>query len=143
MAEGLLKHWLAKEGLSGKTEVRSAGIASHGGSSANDNAILVCSRHGIDISNHRSCSINEDLLDWADLILVMDRAHQAMLVVQGFHRGHDIHLLGEYEEGRGEDADDIEDPYGYPEEIYDKTFDKIEKCMTGLVMEMKQRLNAG
>ena len=143
MAEGLLKHWLDREGLGEVTEVRSAGIASHGGASANDNAVSVCARHGIDISNHRSCSINENLLDWADIILVMDRAHQAMLTVQGFHRGREIHLLGEYEAGRGKEADDIEDPYGYPEEIYEKTYRKIENCMAAFAEEVKNRLNAG
>lgn len=79
IAEGLLKHKLAQipEGVC-KPEVVSAGLSAFDGSPASEEAVRAMRERGIDISSHRARNVTRDIVNSADLILVMTLAHKRM-----------------------------------------------------------------
>jgi protein-tyrosine phosphatase len=79
MAAALLRSRLAQVGATG-FEVESAGFVSEG-RAVPPEVVEVMSPSGIDLSAHRSRLLRDELLDRADLILVMTRQHLVDLVV--------------------------------------------------------------
>lgn len=76
MAEALFRRLAREAGL--EVEVRSAGVSAMDGMSASRHAVEVLKKKGID-HDHRSRSIQPELLEWADLILTMTTGHKQML----------------------------------------------------------------
>lgn len=108
VAEALLRAHLGVGG----PQVASAGTAAVVGEPAEALAAEVALEHGLDLSAHRGQQATTPLLQAADLVLVMTRAHADW--VHGrlpALRGR-VHLLGRW--GRGE----IDDPYGLPRQAF-------------------------
>ena len=79
MAEALLRHIAAKNS-SLELSIKSAGTAAFGNQTASRNAILALKELGIDLTNHRSRSVTDELVDKADLVLTMTNAHKQQLL---------------------------------------------------------------
>lgn len=101
-------------------ELSAAGIEadSAGTDPALDNptaeAIEAMRRYGLDLTGHRSQPVSERLIEWADLILVME-PWQQMHVTSLFPAADSkTRLLTEYAGGRGI----VADPYGSGIEVY-------------------------
>ena len=71
MAEYLLRERLGK-----KVEVRSAGTFAVYGMPPSREAVEVMKEIGIDISSHISQPLTEELIEWADMIFVMEPSHR-------------------------------------------------------------------
>ncbi len=126
MAEGLLKKKLGnlKACPSDHLEengfrVTSAGIAAMPGGGPADEAVEVMHVSGIEISDHRTQTLNDRLVNEADLILTMTNSHRQMVVSQWPTAGNRVHLLGR---GQG----DIFDPIGMPMEYYEACAQQID-----------------
>lgn len=93
MAEALLRQIAKEEGLD--VDVKSAGISASDGTKASPYAIEALQERGIEL-DHQSKMIDEDLIQWADVVLAMTHAHKRILI----HRFPDavdkIFLLKEY-----------------------------------------------
>lgn len=89
MAEHLLKH--KHSGI----EVKSAGIFAMENQPANENALRVMEEKGIEM-NHRSQSVTQELLNWADLVLTMTVQHKHSLMVEFPHFQEKYFTLKEY-----------------------------------------------
>ena len=108
--------------------IESAGIFAEDGHSASENAIKALLKYGIDLSNHKTQPVTEDLIKQCDLILTMTEGHKKL--IEPMAKGKVFTLL-EYAGSNG----DIQDPYGgdideYEEtaqEIYDALVDVAEK----------------
>ena len=108
--------------------IESAGIFAEEGHSASENAIKALLKYGIDLSNHKTQPVTEDLIKQCDLILTMTEGHKKL--IEPMAKGKVFTLL-EYAGLNG----DIQDPYGgdideYEEtaqEIYDALVDVAEK----------------
>lgn len=108
--------------------IDSAGIFANEGQKASENAIKALAEMDIDLSEHRTKGISEELINSADLILVMTQGHKMLLKETAPEK---VFTLLEYAGGSG----DISDPYGgdldeYREtaqEIYDALVDVAEK----------------
>lgn len=108
--------------------IESAGIFAAEGERASENAILALKQYNIDLSEHRTQPVTEDLLKQCDIILAMTEGHKKLIepLVSG-----KVYTLMEYAGSSG----DISDPYGsdleeYSEtaqEIYDALVDVAEK----------------
>lgn len=133
MAEGLLRKRLAERGRD-DIEVASAGIGAGGGHPAADGAYLVALEDGIDLSSHRSRRLSPEMIESADVVLVMSREHAA--VVDAMHPGEKAWLLGEYA-GRTPDRAEVEDPYGGDLETYRSAWVEL----SGLVEDVLDRLD--
>lgn len=114
MAGAILSKLAQKEGLN--LEIDSCGTAALLGMSASKEAIEVLRREQIDISGHRSKNLQPQLLEWADLVLVMEKRHQGEIMERFPQAKEKVHLLSKFANG---EEKDIIDPIGKPLEVYE------------------------
>lgn len=96
----------------------SAGIFAPIGECAAPNAIEVMKKRNIDLSLHRTKPLTDELIDMADIILVMTEAHK--MLINNMAEGK-VFTLSEYAGSGG----DIPDPYGGDIEEYEETAQAI------------------
>lgn len=125
LAEAITRRALAARGWS-HVDVRSAGVGAGTGGPASRGALGAAARHELDLSEHRSAPVDEDMLAWADLVLVMSPSH--LLRVTELGGGDKATLLGSF--AAGEDAEAaspaVPDPFGGSDEEYEATFVLLE-----------------
>lgn len=125
MAEVIARRRLEELGWT-QVEVRSAGVAAFSGSPASDGAVRVAEARGLDLSDHASTPVTQELIEEADLILTMSSSHLVRVLELG--AGDRVALLTTFAEGV-EDALDVAgvpDPIGGPDEEYAETFDVLD-----------------
>ncbi len=120
MAEGLFKHKLA---ATTKTDcfVSSAGLGALVGHQADPSACKLMMEKGIDISGHRACQLNTEMIRKADLILVMELDQKAVILEREQSARGKVFRLGEW--GKF----DIEDPYRKELVFFEKSLTLIEQ----------------
>jgi len=106
MAEGLLK--IITRDREEPWEIQSAGVWAYNDQPAAINTVKILEEYGIDLSDHRSKSITENLMEDFDLILVMEKNHKETLEIAFPDRLPKIFMLGELEGS----MKDIQDPIG-------------------------------
>jgi len=124
MAAALFQKMANNQGLD--VEVKSCGTATLSGLSASKPAIEVLRREGIDISDHKAVSVNSQLVNWADVILVMEEKHKDEIIEKFPQARGKVYLLAEF---ANREKKDIIDPIGKPPEVYE-----------GLVLDLKYYL---
>ena len=160
MAEALLRHRLEAAGVD--AHVHSAGLLLDD-RPASAEGVAVMSARGIDTSAHRSRRMTREMLRDADLVIGMAREHvrEAVLLVpeawsrtytlkELVRRGEDVgaraddqpleEWLEKVNAGRtradllGSSADDdVADPIGQSQSVYDKTADELDALIERLV----------
>jgi protein-tyrosine phosphatase len=137
LAEGILKHKLDKNRI-GSVSVSSAGTLGLDGTPAAEPAVEVAAQHGIDISEHLARHVTREMLDGADVVVGMERDHIVEADVIFKDTGGKYRLLTDYgpPELRGAE---IADPYGGPIKGYHEAYERIEKCVEGLLKEIVRR----
>jgi protein-tyrosine phosphatase len=147
VAEVLLWKALVVKGV--PAVVRSAGFLEPG-VPVDESTRRVMAERGIDLAGHRSTRVSEDLLEWAHLILTMERRHARELVVMA---GSELPVftmrsfpsvvtglddiqrksLAALAAGRAHDAlagssadDDVPDPIGRPAASHRSVADELE-----------------
>jgi protein-tyrosine phosphatase len=159
MGEALLKHRLGERGIDSR--VKSAGLMP-GGSPATDPAIEVMAAVGLDISRHRSRQITEAVVGLADLVVTMTRQHLIELTLMApdawprmfqirdlVRRAQPVgprppeqsfeEWLEKVGDGRTRSgilaaslSDDIADPIGQSDAVYERTRDELDELLTRL-----------
>ena len=134
MAEGLAKQALAQmKGVAVEDledagiRVRSAGVATGGGSPASAQAVEAMSRVGVDISSHASSPLTEDLIQDADVIYTMTDSHRQAVLMHSPSAAEKTHLL--------DPAGDVVDPFGAPVEVYVQTAEMIQAALAERLAE--------
>ena len=120
MAECLMRARLAK--LTGKEDavtVVSAGLAAFPGDRASSNAVDVMQRQGLDLSEHSSQVMTEQLLGQADLVLTMTRGHREAILSKFPDAADRVFTVRV-------DGGDIADPVGAPVEAYEACANQID-----------------
>lgn len=132
MAEAMFKQ-ITSDIQEPKIEVKSAATFFRNDKApAMENAVIVMSEHGIDISSHRAQSINIDLIDWSDLILTMTATHKQYIDTNFANAGDKVYLLTEYVGEKG----DIFDPVLSGIEVYRECVVQLED----LLGKLKQKI---
>lgn len=115
----------------------SAGLHVSNPMPAPDHAIQAAKQYGLELEIHRSQSISEAMIEKYDMIVAME-AWQYIEVKSRFpcHR-HKIHLLASFggngpKHERGYAAYNIADPYGGQLGDFDRCFERISHCVSGL-----------
>lgn len=129
-----------KEKAPGKFTVRSAGTAAKEGQRASLQATESMRLLGIDLSNHRSRSVNEELMEWADVVLAMTVDHLGDLHAQFPDHTHKVYLFTTYPDSELEGQYGIEDPFGMDQEFYNQTADTILTHMDRIVSHLLQKI---
>jgi protein-tyrosine-phosphatase len=126
MAVGLLRDLAPHLDL----EVLSAGTSAAAGVPASSLAIEAMREAEIDISNHRSSTLNGDMLEEADLVFCMAEQHRRR-IVDWFTRMDDkVYLLREFDPERTDsDYPDVPDPIGLDLDAYRRAFTMIERSL--------------
>lgn len=106
MAAAWTEHHLAERFV--MAEIRSAGTHAWDGAEAGAYAIDAMRELGHDMREHRSQPITQDLLDWAEFVVIMQPMHEE--AIQDRLDASKIVRLWDYVEG----ADRIVDPQGHP-----------------------------
>lgn len=129
MAEHFMRHVLERAGVS--VTVTSAGVFAIEGMSPTRETVRVLQEVELDCSAHRSRRLTMDLVDQADLILVMEQ-FQLEEVMRRFPSVRDkVHLLKAYGVDRGQAVSNpnISDPIGKPMEVYEVCFADIREAI--------------
>ena len=109
--------------------IDSAGVFAEVGGKAADEAIAAMERRGIDLSGHRTKPLTDELIDMADVILVMTEAHKQL--VESVAKGK-VHTFLEYAGREG----DISDPYGGDAEEYERTASEIYDALVDIAEKL-------
>ena len=135
MAEAILRQMLSKKLGCSPTElerkgvvVNSAGTLALDGGRASPEAVEVCKRKGIDISNHRSRSVSAEMVQAADFIFTMGRHH--LEVIRSLTRGESAQALPL--DSRG----DISDPVGGTIQDYENAAERITEALSARLPEV-------
>ena len=88
----------------------SAGILGISGHPSDPRMVAYLSEKGIPVERHESRQISWEDVDWADLILVMEKEHKEVIGASWPEAEEKIELLGKYATN-GPVVDDIVDPY--------------------------------
>ena len=129
MAEHLFKQILARSPNPNAKEiaVTSASTGMYDGAPASRKTIEVMRRRGIDLAGLRAKHITPELIDWADLILAMDRRNKKAIINVLPEAAAKTFTLKEY--AGDYDDPDVEDPVGQPIEQYEKCANEIEEAL--------------
>ncbi len=110
----------------------SCGIYAVDSKPADENAILVANKLGINLHHHRTTPISKIDLKQNDLLLVME-PWQADAVASITNHSYDISLLGLWMKP---ELPYIHDPYGSSSDYFEKCFNQIEQSVHGLAKKM-------
>lgn len=125
MAEAMFKQILEKKDMTGEWVVESAGTWGLDGEPAAAGSQAVMNAKGIDISDHRARSIDQDLIQTFDLILTMENGHKESLKMEFSSVSEQIYLLSEMVDQKL----DIDDPYGGVYAEYEQAAVEIEEYL--------------
>jgi protein-tyrosine-phosphatase len=82
--------------------------------------------------------VTSELLKSVDLVLVMERAHLALISGMGAKTGR-VHLLSEWPPP-GEPQLAIEDPYGGSNEAYEECWHRIRRHLERVIPQVREAL---
>ena len=128
--------------LDGTIKTDSAGTFAFDGSEPAAHAKTVMKELGFNIDRHRSKQVDQELVDWADMILTMDtygleqmqvmfpEAADKMLPLKSF-------ACKDSAEKENEEYYNIEDPYGEDLETHRSCAAEIKFCIDKLVEELE------
>lgn len=116
MAEAYARHLVKTKGPAGLL-VGSAGTWASGQDSMQARAIAALGRRKVEAHKHRSQALSKALVEAADLILVMAKAHTAEAIAEFPSAKGKIHLLREF---AGFSDIEVKDPYGLDDHVYDE-----------------------
>jgi len=120
----------------GEIEVLSAGFMGAGEREPPADASLVAGTLGLDIENHRSQALTDGLVEWADLLVVMEGDHRSGALE---HFGADderILLLGDLDPELPRHRS-IPDPLGRSKSFFKNSFDRVDRCLDELLRVLR------
>ncbi len=134
-----MAHLLFEDMIGKDHTLRSAGIevdsagTNAGRTAAEPEAIEVMREHGIDLSRFQSKSLDKRLVDWANLVLVMDAGHKQMVVSHFPQSVEKTYVLAEYVR----DGGDIPAPIFGGIEAYRECAVLIQSLLSKVVETLK------
>lgn len=115
VSRSFLAEMLLKQSMAGQqgppAQVQSAGLFTNLGAGPDPVMVRYLEDRNIAYDQHASQAVTPDLLDWADLVLVMEKFHLDMLVDINPDSKKKIQFLGRYLPGNQQE-DEIRDPFG-------------------------------
>lgn len=140
MAERLLTHALAaEEGPLQEFRVVSAGVAAGPGSPASTNSVTAMKKVGLDISDHQSQPLTEELMAEASAIFVMTETHRAIIQASFEPVPEHVYLLREFMP-EGVDTE-VADPFGGPLPHYEACRDEMVEAIPSLVKFLRENID--
>jgi len=114
-------------------EVDSAGLAAYPGMAASAEASAVAREAGLDLTLHRAKLLSAELLEKAELVLVMTAGHKAALLAGATGNAGKLYTVKEYVATAG----DVADPFGGSLACYHQTVQELHGLVNMLVEKLK------
>lgn len=134
LAEALARDHLRRRGWAHVT-VASAGTHAESGAPAAKHSMAVGERRGLDLGAHRSQPLTHELVEWADLVLVMGAGHLGEVRRLGGEKK--AALLGEFAGGEGTSGASVPDPYGADEGTYERTLLVLDEMLEAVLARLE------
>jgi len=134
MAEMLLKNEIELLKLT-NISISSAGLFAFPGNPPDPKMVEYLSKIGISTKGHEAKQIEKDDVDWADLILVMERDHASMIERLWPEVKGKVEPLGRFI-SEGQNVDDIIDPFGKSSYHYRLAQSQIVLAIKSLVKKV-------
>ena len=139
LAEALARRELEKRGLADRVRVGSAGTGATDGAGISEGSREAGATVGLDLSEHRSRPLTEELVAESDLILTMGMGH--------LHRVMDLggegkaSVISSFAEGRDEITGwGVPDPFGGDLSVYMETLRALEELVGRSVDRIAARI---
>ncbi|MBK1880553.1 low molecular weight protein arginine phosphatase [Pelagicoccus mobilis] len=137
MAAALLRHALSAQDEPISTlKVSSAGVSAFPGQAASLNSVDALKKVGIDLSDHQSQAISQEIVDNALAFFCMTDSHLAMLSYQIDPPPQNAYLMRQFI-GAGVD-DQIPDPFGGSLRQYEACRDSMVEAIPSLIEVVKK-----
>jgi protein-tyrosine-phosphatase len=130
LAAGFLRKLLERNSLRG-IEVGSAGLTALPGSPPSFQSLRVALENSVSLEGHQARLVTLELIDKADLIVVMETGHRQQLLDHYPQASGKILLLRHFAR-YGSRERGIHDPYGLNLEVYRFCFEDIKECVQSL-----------
>lgn len=130
LAAGFLKKLLERNSLC-EMEIGSAGLTALPGSQASFHSLRVALENSVYLEEHQARLVTPELIDKADLIVVMEPGHRQELLDRYPKTSGKILLLRQFAR-YGSQKRGIHDPYGLNLEAYRFCFQDIKECVESL-----------
>ncbi len=121
-------------------EVRSAGLEAGGGDPAEPGALRVAPEYGVDLSAHRSTSMDAGLAGWADLVVGMEGHHVRAVSRRWPDAGSTVCIIGDILPRLPRL---IPDPWGQPDDVFRRTFARIVEATDRLAEAIRVGRSGG
>ena len=118
-----------------EVEVQSASTLGLEDRPADPHAVAVCAEVGVDIGDHDAQPLTDELIDWADYVLVMEYRHAAHIREHHPQAGEKVLMLGNF----GGNAPEIADPIGGWRFQFRRSRDEIQRCVHGFMRRLPAR----
>lgn len=113
-------------------KVSSAGFSTFTGDMPTAKAVIVCDRHGINLTRHRTTALGEANVDEMDLVLTATAAHRNR--IGQMYPNAQVYTIREY--AGGYDDCDISDPITGDLETYEQCFSDIEEALKKVLAKL-------
>lgn len=135
MASAIARHLLAQDDDSRRAgdleiRVRSAGISTGDGLPATPEALRALRALGIEAPSHASAQLTREALREADIIYAMTGGHRAAIAALEPAAAAKVRLLDP-------DGQDIPDPIGHPQPVYDEAARRIDAAVRARLPEIR------
>ena len=131
MADGYLKYRLRQLNKEQEILVSSAGTHAIQGEKTTEYSKRAIAKYGADISSHTATILEKSNILKADYILVMTQKHKKDVIARFPELADKVKLLGEYAENK--DYEEIDDPWGYNLNVYEKCAKEIVDSIEGFI----------
>lgn len=127
MAAGILNRELSLRGLDSELCAESAGIWGKADLPVVPEVMKIMGERGIDLRNHRSRIITEEIISNANLILTMERSHKEAIYAENPEMPLNLYLISELVGGKF----NIEDPVNKSDFEFMETADILTDLIRG------------
>ncbi len=139
MAERLLGHALnAEDEPLRSIPVISAGVSSYEGEKASENSIRALQKVGLDLSDHYSLSLTQEIVDNSLVIFCMTDSHRYLLKEFFFEIKAPVVLFRQFIEPSTNTQ--VSDPYGMQLEAYENCRDNLVEAIPSCINYLKENL---
>lgn len=141
MGERLLAHALRAEDSPLKDiRVLSAGVSAFSGEPASTNAVRAMDKVGLDLSDHKSQSLTQNILDRSLAVFCMTQSHQLMIDMHLAKTTPHIYLFREMIGGGA--APEIPDPFGRDLSTYEAARDSMVEAIPSIITFLAEHYDA-
>lgn len=139
MGERLLAHALKKEaGPLKNLKVISAGTHAASGQPASYHSVKALEKANIDLSDHKSQPVSEEMLKRSVAVFCMSQSHRDILSVLYPEYADRFHLYREFMERP--ERSDIVDPFGLNASAYENSLDNMVEAIPSLLKWLRENV---